>query len=148
MAIRRRSMSYGETSVGHGHGRRGAVPVFLAGGEADDVTRTDFLDGASFALGAAAAGGDDQSLAERMRVPGSAGAGFEGHGITCGPSAFAGGYGATRKQRVNTHRAGEPVGAAWGGRLGAGAFDLHERGSERESEEWVQTNAYYRRGQR
>lgn len=44
MAIRRRLMSYGATSVRHRRGRRGAEPVFLAGGEADDIAGADFLD--------------------------------------------------------------------------------------------------------
>ena len=62
----------------HGGRRRGAVPVLLAGRKPDDVAGPDFLDRAALALRPAAAGGDDQGLAERMGVPGGAGAGLEG----------------------------------------------------------------------
>ena len=64
--------------VGHGRGRRGAVPVLLARREPDDIAGPDLLDRAALALDPAAAGRDDQRLAERMRVPGGAGAGLEG----------------------------------------------------------------------
>ena len=59
-------------------GGRGAVPMVFAGREPDDVAGADFLDGSALALRAAAAGGDDQRLAERVGVPGGAGAGLEG----------------------------------------------------------------------
>ena len=55
------------------------VPVLLAGSEPDHVAGMDLLYRAALALGPAAAGRDDQRLAERMRVPGGAGAGLEGH---------------------------------------------------------------------
>ena len=59
---------------------------------------------AALPLRPAAAGGDDQRLAERMRVPGGARARLEGDGI--GGRARRG---ADRKQRVDAHGAGEPV---------------------------------------
>ena len=57
----------------------GAAPCqcFSPGGEPDDVAGADFLDRAALALDPAAAGGDDQGLAQRMRVPGGARAGLE-----------------------------------------------------------------------
>src|SRR3712207_283417 len=61
--------------LAHGRGRRGAVPVLLARREPDHVTRADLPDRPALALGPAASGGDDQGLAERMGVPGGAGAG-------------------------------------------------------------------------
>ena len=63
--------------VGHGRGRRGAMPVLLAGREPDHVAGPDLLDRAALALHPAAAGRDDQRLPERMRVPGSASARLE-----------------------------------------------------------------------
>ena len=63
--------------VGHGRGRRGPVPVLLARREPDHVARPDLLDRPAPALRPAAAGGDDQRLAERVRVPRRAGAGLE-----------------------------------------------------------------------
>ena len=56
----------------------GAVPVFFVRGEADDVALVDFFDVAALALHQAASGGYDQGLAERVGVPGGAGAGLEG----------------------------------------------------------------------
>src|SRR5208283_6137476 len=64
--------------VGHGGGGRGAVPVLLAGREPDYVAGADLLDRTAPALGASAAGGDDEGLAERVGVPGGACAGLEG----------------------------------------------------------------------
>src|SRR5947208_2898371 len=61
-------------NVGHGGGGAGPVPVLLPGGEADDVSGMDLLDGTAFALGAAGASGDDEGLAQRVSVPGGAGA--------------------------------------------------------------------------
>src|SRR5437773_12113803 len=43
---------------------------FSPGRKPDHVTGTDLLDGAAFALNPAAAGRNDERLAERMRVPG------------------------------------------------------------------------------
>ena len=51
---------------------------FSPGREPDDVARPDFLDRAALALHPAAAGRDDQRLAQRMGVPGGARAGLEG----------------------------------------------------------------------
>ena len=55
--------------VRHGDGRRSSMPVLLAGREPNHVTGMDFLDRASPALCPAAAGRDNESLAERMRMP-------------------------------------------------------------------------------
>ncbi len=90
----------------------GAVPVLLARREPDHVAGADFLDRAAFALHPAAAGGDDQDLAERMRVPRGAGAGLEGDRLP----AAARGVGRL-EQRVDAHRAGEPLGRPFAGRL-------------------------------
>src|SRR3954471_10346087 len=59
-----------DRDVGHAGGGRGAVPVLLAGCEPDHVARPDLFHRYALALRPAAAGGDDQGLAERMGVPG------------------------------------------------------------------------------
>ena len=90
--------------VRHGGGRRGAVPVLLAGREPDHVTGPDLLDGAAPALHPAAAGRDDQRLAERMRVP-------RGSRTRLERDAGAETQGRIRrlKQRIDANGAGEPV---------------------------------------
>src|SRR5580692_190236 len=55
--------------VRHRGRRSGPVPVLLAGGEPHHIAGTDLLDGSAFALRPAAASRDDESLAERVRVP-------------------------------------------------------------------------------
>ena len=63
--------------VGHGRGRRGAVPMLLTRRDPDHVTRPNLLDRAAPALHPAAASRHDQSLAQRVGVPGRPGAGLE-----------------------------------------------------------------------
>lgn len=48
-----------DSDVGHGGFWCGAVPMLFAGSEPDYVTGMNLLDGTAFALGPAAAGGDD-----------------------------------------------------------------------------------------
>ena len=98
--------------VGHGRGGRGAVPVLFSGRKPDDVAGTDLLDGPAPALGAAAAGGDDEGLAERMGVPGGARAGLEGDA----GADDARGIGRL-KQRIDADRAGEVICRALAGWL-------------------------------
>src|SRR5439155_21082174 len=90
--------------VRHRRGRGGAVPVLLAGREPDNVAGADLLDRPAPALAAADAAGHDQRLAERVGVPGGAGAGFEGD---AGPGDA--GRRGRREQRVDADRAGEPI---------------------------------------
>ena len=63
---------------------RGAVPVLLVRLDGDAVTGTNGLDGSAAALDEADAFSDEQTLPERMSVPGSPGTGHEvdkaGHG--------------------------------------------------------------------
>jgi hypothetical protein len=56
--------------VRHGRGRRGTVPMLFTRRELDHVTRPDLLDRPARALSETAAGRHDQSLAQRMRMPG------------------------------------------------------------------------------
>jgi hypothetical protein len=106
--------------VGHSGGGRGAVPMLFAGREPDDVTGADFFNGSGLALGPAAASGDDERLTERMRVPRSSRAGFEGYAGALDPSRIG-----RLKERVNADRAREPIGRAFRGCLRASSFDFH-----------------------
>ncbi len=92
--------------VGHGRGGCGAVPMFFARREPDDVTRANFLDRSSPTLHPAAAAGHDERLASgcvchAVRAPGSK--------VTLAPRARAGtgasNSGLTRTEPVN-HSAG------------------------------------------
>src|SRR5690348_6663517 len=93
--------------VGHRRGRRGAVPMAVAGRTPDRVAGADLLDRAVLALRPAAAGGDDEDLAQRMRVPGRTRARLEGDAGAGGASRFGRG-----EQWIDAHRTGEPLGRA------------------------------------
>ena len=90
--------------VRHGRGRRGSMPVLLAGREPDHITGPDLLDRAAPALRPAAASRDDERLTERMRMP-------------CRPRARLEGYaGALNECRIgrlkkwiDPYRASEPL---------------------------------------
>ena len=92
----------------------GAAPCqcFSPGGNQTTSPGPDFLDRAALALDPAAAGGDDQRLTERMRVPGGAGAGLERDA----GAANAGRIGRA-EQRIDADRAGELVRRSLAGRL-------------------------------
>src|SRR5829696_4238179 len=96
------------------------MPMFLAGSKPDDVAGMDLLPGAALDLYPAAAGRNNQSLAERMRVPGRASAGLEGDDPT--PHARRP---AALKPGVDPHRAGEILRRPPLGGLRAAARDLH-----------------------
>src|SRR5207237_3954680 len=90
--------------MGHGRGRRSAVPVLLAGRKPNHITGPDLLDRAALALSPAASGCDYQRLAEGMRMP-------------CGSRAWLESYaGALNESRIgclekwiDPHYAGEPL---------------------------------------
>src|SRR6266702_959444 len=96
------------------HRRRGRrpVPMLLAG--------PDFLDRAALALNPTAARRDNQSLAERMRMPGGAGARLE-----CDAAAANMCWIGCLEQRVHADRAGEIFRRSLAGRLRTASFDLH-----------------------
>jgi hypothetical protein len=104
------------------HGRRGccAVPVLLAGREPDHITGPDLLNWSAFALSPPTASRDDESLAERMRVP---------RGPRSGLESYAGALNKCRigrlKKRIDPDCAGEPVLRPLAGRLRANSFDFH-----------------------
>src|SRR2546423_330649 len=88
----------------HGGGGRRAGPVLLAWLETHHNPPAYFADRPAFTLHPAAAGRHDERLAERMRMPSGASAGFKGD---------AGATRAGRRRRleqwVDAHRAGEPI---------------------------------------
>src|SRR5918995_320186 len=64
--------------VGHGGGRGRAVPVLFVRRKPDHIARPDLFDRTALPLHPAQTRGDDQGLAERMRVPSGACARLEG----------------------------------------------------------------------
>src|SRR5690349_24059306 len=66
-----------DRDVRHGGGRRGTVPVLLAGWEPDHVARPNLFDRPTPALRPTAAGRHDEHLAQRVGVPSGASAGLE-----------------------------------------------------------------------
>src|ERR1051326_7642781 len=109
-----------DSDVRHGRGGCSAVPVLLAGREPNHVTGSDFFNRPSPALRATAACRDDQSLAQRMRVPGGPRSRFK---------SYAGALNKCRirrlKKRVDAYCAGEPVRWSLAGSLRAGPLDFH-----------------------
>ena len=77
------------------------MPVFLSGRKPDDVARADLLFRTTLDLDPAAAGCDDQSLSQRMRMPGGASAGLERNRST----AHTGRCAALERESIRT----EPV---------------------------------------
>src|ERR1700683_245094 len=57
--------------------RRRTVPMLLTGRKPDNIARPDFLPRAAPTLHPSEPGGDNQRLAERMRMPGGAGSRLE-----------------------------------------------------------------------
>src|SRR4051794_28352832 len=92
-----------DIDMGHRVRRRRTVPVLLVGRTQQYVARVELEDRPSLDLRPANTVGDDQCLAKRMFVPGSAGTGFERDD----PTADAGGLLAL-EDRVDPHIAGEP----------------------------------------
>src|SRR5215831_17878634 len=68
-----------DCNVGHGRGRRGAVPVLFTGRDPYHVAWPNLLDRPAPTLHASAARRHDQRLAKWMRMPGGSGAGLERH---------------------------------------------------------------------
>ena len=90
--------------VGHGGCRGGSVPVLLMGRKPDDIAWVDFFDRTAFPLSESAARGNNESLAERMSVPGRPRTGLEGY--TC--PGYKRGVRCAEK-RIDPHRAREPI---------------------------------------
>src|SRR5437899_6740958 len=104
------------------HGRRWsrAVPVLLARRKPDHVARPNRLDRAAPSLRQAAAGGDDECLAERVRVPRRTGSGFERDTRADGARRIGG-----VEQRIDPDGTGKPIGRPFAGRLRAASLNLH-----------------------
>src|SRR3569833_1560512 len=108
------------SNLSHGCGRRGAMPVFLAGRAADHIARPDHDRGFTPTLCDPHACSDDERLPEGMRVPGAPGAGFESDTS----AADAGGCGGF-EERINADRSREVLEVSPRRGLRAGAFDIH-----------------------
>src|SRR5436189_1664081 len=106
--------------VGHGGGRRGAMPMLLACRARDNITRSNDLDRPAPALHKTAAGRHDERLTQRMRVPIAPRAGLERYV----GAARASGTGRLEK-RVDAYGAGEIFGRSSRGGLRAVWFDVH-----------------------
>src|SRR4029077_1119408 len=108
-----------DRDVRHEARGRGAVPVVLARLEVHAIAGADLLDRAALALAAADALGDEDRLAERVRVPVGAGARGEVHERRRRAGGRLG-----RGDRVDVDAAGEPVAGAEVG-VDRTARDLH-----------------------
>src|SRR6266446_4966859 len=106
--------------VRHGGSGRSTMPVLQSWREPDHITGPDLLDRAVLALHPANTGCDNQRLTERMLVPRGARTRLERDARTGGAC-----WSVCLKQRINTHRAGEPIARTFGGRLCANSFDFH-----------------------
>src|SRR5262249_25266744 len=95
-------------------------PMLFAGRKPDDIAWPDFLFRATLTLRPAAAIGDDQRLAQRMRVPGGARARLEGDDHTTDTRGLA-----TLEPRVHPHRPGGVFRRSLGRGLRTDSFDLH-----------------------
>ena len=80
------------------------MPMLFSRGEPYNVARADFCDSAAFALHPAAARCDDQRLAERVGVPRGPRARFERHARPLDERGIR-----RLEQRIDAHRAGEPL---------------------------------------
>src|SRR4051794_30398759 len=90
--------------VGHAGRRCRAMPMPEPRRKPDDVPWPDLLDRSAVALNPTQPRGDDQGLAERMRVPGCPGTRLECDLACASPRRIW-----CLKQRIHTDRSGEPV---------------------------------------
>src|SRR5437764_5998179 len=93
---------------------RGTVPMLLARREPYHIAGADLFERSAPALRPSAAGGHDESLAERMRVPCRPRAGLE-----CDAGALNKGGIRRLKERVDAHSASEPLRRPFRGSLRA-----------------------------
>src|SRR3954469_6184637 len=96
------------------------MPMLLTRLEPDHVAGPDLLDGSAIALDQAGAERDDEHLSQRVRVPCRASARLEGAGVTGGARRRF-----DTEQRIDPHRAGEPIGRPLTRRLRTAALELH-----------------------
>ena len=108
--------------VRHGRGGCSAVPMLLSRRESNHIAGVNLLDRAAFPLRPTAAGGHDEGLPKRMRMPRSPCARLKGD-QGAGNESWVG----SLKQRINADCAGKPVCGALAGWLRADTFDFHER---------------------
>src|SRR5712691_9597694 len=106
--------------MGHRGRRRRSVPMLQAGRKPDHIAGPNFLDRSALALNPAEARRDDQSLTERMRMPGAAGTRLE-----CDVAATYARRIGRLEQRIDADRAGEIFRRSLAGRLRTASRDLH-----------------------
>src|SRR5580658_9398284 len=94
--------------------------MFLPWLEPDHISRADWLDRATRALGRAVACRDEEDLAKGMRMPCRPSSRLEGDSV---PDRA--GWRLCLKQRIDPDRAREPLGWSSGRRLGTASFDFH-----------------------
>jgi hypothetical protein len=90
--------------MGDGGCESGPVPVFFARGKPDHIAGTDLLDWRALALSPAAAGSDDQRLAERVGMPCGSRARLEGDTCTLNKGGIR-----RLEEWIDPYCAGEPI---------------------------------------
>ena len=90
--------------VRHRGRRCGAVPMFLVRRKPDDIARADLLDRPTFTLRPTKAGGNNQRLTERMRMPCGASTGLKRHARATDACRFS-----RFEQRIDAHSSREPI---------------------------------------
>src|SRR3981081_2237683 len=108
------------SDVRHRRRRRCAMPMLQATRKPDYIAGPNFLDRAALTLNPAQARDDDQCLAERMRMPGGAGARLECDAATADTRRIR-----RLEQGVDADHAGEIFGRSRSGWLRTVSFDLH-----------------------
>src|SRR2546421_6160185 len=96
------------------------MPMLQARRKPDHITGANFLDRSAFALNPAEARGDNQCLAEGMRVPGGTGARLERHAAAADTRRIG-----RLEQRVDADRAGEIFYRSLARRLRTRSYELH-----------------------
>src|SRR6266705_3992730 len=106
--------------VRHGSCRRSAMPMLQSWRKPNHITGPNLLDRTALSLHPANTRCDNERLTKWMRVPRGARARFEGD--ACARDACRS---ICLKQRINTHRASEPISRSFRGCLRADSFDFH-----------------------
>ncbi len=96
--------SFLNCNVGHGGGRRGAVPMLFSRREPDHIAGMNFLDRAACPLDPATARRDNKGLPQGVGVPRGTRARLEGNAGAGNPRRIG-----RLKQRIDANGSGKPV---------------------------------------